>query len=254
MGDFSVLPAAPGRKVSHHQKEKMSAGIIPDQPNSHLLELTMSAFRLARESAAATAEGLATTSASTLRVVRTREQELDSLDRDIDDLVTSTISRVTEHEARELLACMKFIISLERIGDLLLNVCNRAEAVAAKIDIADSTDLTTMATRLEKMITDVEVAFRTRNLDLAVNVLRADGEMDRLRNLVMFRHLEPGDRKLDSFHVLFMATELERAGDHAKNIAEEICHLISGRTVRHVLRTYDRPVEQMFLDRMRERF
>jgi hypothetical protein len=100
MGDFSVLPAAPGRKVSHHQKEKMSAGIIPDQPNSHLLELTMSAFRLARESAAATAEGLATTSASTLRVVRTREQELDSLDRDIDDLVTSTISRVTEHEAR----------------------------------------------------------------------------------------------------------------------------------------------------------
>jgi phosphate transport system protein len=215
----------------------------------------MSAFRLARESAAAAAEGLATTSAATLRVVRVREQELDSLDRDIDDLVTSTIARVSEHEARELLACMKFIISLERIGDLLLNVANRAEAIAQKIDISDSTDLTTMATRLEKMISDVENSFRTRNLDIAVNVLRADGEMDRLRNVIMFRHLEPGahDRKLDSFHVLFMAQELERAGDHAKNIAEEICHLISGRTVRHVLRAYDRPVEQMFLDHLRER-
>jgi phosphate transport system protein len=233
----------------------MSAVSQPNHESSHLLELTMAAFRLARESASATAEGLATTSAATLRVVRAREQELDSLDRDIDDLVTSTIARVSEHEARELLACMKFIISLERIGDLLLNVANRAEAIAAKIDITDSTDLTTMATRLEKMITDVEISFRTRNLDIAVNVLRADGEMDRLRNVIMFRHLEPGahDRKLDSFHVLFMAQELERAGDHAKNIAEEICHLISGRTVRHLLRAYDRPIEQMFLDHLRER-
>jgi phosphate transport system protein len=233
----------------------MSAVNIPDH-SSHLLELTMTAFRLARESAAATAEGIATTSAATLRVVRTREQELDTLDRDIDDLVTSTIARVTEPEARELLACMKFIISLERIGDLLLTVCNRAESIAAKIDITDSTDLTTMATRLEKMISDVEAAFTKRNLDIAVSVLRADGEMDRLRNLIMFRHLEPGahDRRLDSFHVLFMAQELERAGDHAKNIAEEICHLISGHTVRHVLRGYDRPVEQMFIEHMRERF
>ena len=233
----------------------MSAVSQPNHESSHLLELTMSAFRLARESASATAEGIATTSAATLRVVRTREQELDSLDRDIDDLVTSTIARVTEHEARELLACMKFIISLERIGDLLLNVANRAEAIAPKIDIIDSTDLTTMATRLEKMIMDVENSFRLRNLDVAVNVLRADGEMDRLRNVIMFRHLEPGvhDRKLDSFHILFMAQELERAGDHAKNIAEEICHLISGRTVRHVLRTYDRPIEQMFLDHLREK-
>jgi phosphate transport system protein len=233
----------------------MSAVSQPNHESSHLLELTMAAFRLARESASATAEGIATTSAATLRVVRSREQELDSLDRDIDDLVTSTIARVTEHEARELLACMKFIISLERIGDLPHNVANRAEAIAPKIDIIDSTDLTTMATRLEKMISDVESSFRTRNLDIAVNVLRADGEMDRLRNVIMFRHLEPGahDRKLDSFHVLFMAQELERAGDHAKNIAEEICHLISGRTVRHVLRTYDRPIEQMFLDHLRER-
>ena len=104
----------------------MAASSIHDHGSSHLLELTMAAFRLARESASATAEGLATTSAATLRVVRARELELDSLDRDIDDLVTSTIARVTETEARELLACMKFIISLERIGDLLLCVCIKA--------------------------------------------------------------------------------------------------------------------------------
>jgi len=53
--------------------------------------------------------------------------------------------------------------------------------------------------------------------------------------------------------VLFMTQSLERAGDHAKNLAEEVCHLVSGRTVRHVLRSYDKPVEQMFIDDLRRK-
>jgi phosphate transport system protein len=103
------------------------------------------------------------------------------------------------------------------------------------------------------MLADVEVSFRTRSLDKAVNVLRADTEIDRLRNVITFRHLEPSEglRRLDSFHLLFMAQEIERAGDHVKNMAEEVCHLVSGRTVRHVLRSYDRPVEQLFLEHMK---
>jgi len=52
----------------------------------------------------------------------------------------------------------------------------------------------------------------------------------------------------ESFHVLFMTQALERAGDHAKNLAEEVCHLVSGHSVRHVLRAYDKPVEQMFIE------
>jgi len=102
-------------------------------------------------------------------------------------------------------------------------------------------------------LADVESAFLTRSLDKAVGVLRADTEIDRLRNVITFRHLEPaeGQRRVDSFHVLFMAQEIERAGDHVKNMAEEVCHLVSGRTIRHVLRSYDRPVEQLFLDHVK---
>ena len=48
--------------------------------------------------------------------------------------------------------------------------------------------------------------------------------------------------------LLFMTQSLERAGDHAKNLAEEVCHFVSGHSVRHVLMTYDKPIEQMFLD------
>ncbi len=222
---------------------------------SHLLELTLDAFRVAHRAAIAAAEGLATSSKENFSEVRDLERELDSLDRDIDDLVTTTITRVPADEARTLLACMKFSISLERIGDLLLSFVNRAEALAAKMERDDFRDLMNMTAKLEGMLADVEAAFRVRSLDKAVNVLRADTEVDRLRNVITFRHLEPveGLRRLDSFHVLFMAQEIERAGDHVKNMAEEVCHLVSGRTVRHVLRSYDRPVEQLFLDRLKNK-
>lgn len=224
------------------------------QPASaHILELTLEALRVARAASSAAAEGIATGSQSVLRTLRDREKELDSLDRDVDDLVTATITGVGETQARELLACMKLVISLERIGDLLLSFGNRAEMVAARIQPRDVHDLTVMASRLEKMLTDTDSAFRERNLDRSVNVLRADGELDRLRNLVLLRHLEPEDAepRQESFHVIAMAQELERAGDHTKNMAEEVCHLVSGRTVRHVLRAYDRPLEQLFLDQLR---
>ena len=228
--------------------------VVPSA-GSHLLELTLDAFRVAHRAATAVVEGLATSSKEDFSEVRDLERELDSLDRDIDDLVTTTITRVAEDEARMLLACMKFSISLERIGDLLLSFVNRAEAVAAKMEQDDLRDLMTMTARLEGMLSDVEDAFRGRSLDKAVNVLRADTEVDRLRNVITFRHLEPveGLRRLDSFHVLFMAQEIERAGDHVKNMAEEVCHLVSGRTVRHVLRAYDRPVEQLFLDHLKKK-
>ena len=224
-------------------------------PGSHLLELTFEAFRVAHRAAAAAAEGVASSSKELLGEVRDRERELDSLDRDIDDLVTTTITRVDDDEARTLLASMKIGMSLERIGDLLLSFANRADSIASQMDHDDIRDFTVMSSKLERMLADVETAFRTRSLDKAVDALRADTEIDRLRNVITFRHLEPADgpRRFDSFHVLFMAQELERAGDHVKNISEEICHLVSGRTVRHVLRAYDRPVEQLFLDHMKSK-
>ncbi len=226
----------------------------PISPNAHILELTIEALRVARSASVAAGEALTTGSSSAMRTLRSSEKELDSLDRDIDDLVTATITGVTGLDARELLACMKIVIALERIGDLLLSFGNRAEAVFSRLHPQDVTDLAFMSSRLERMLGDVDGAFRERSLDRAVSVLRADGEIDRMRNLIILRHLEPGqpeEGRHESFHVIAMAQELERAGDHAKNMAEEVCHLVSGHTIRHVLRTYDRPAEQLFIEQLR---
>ena len=227
----------------------------PEAICAHLQAQTLQACQVARMAAGIVADGIATGVSSLLEGVRQREKELDSLDREIDQGVTSVITKVSEAHARELLACLKFMIGLERVGDLLLNCGNRAAAVGSRIDLQDIRDLTLMASRLEKMLGDIHDAFSQRDLSKALGVLRADAEMDRLRNLVFLRHLESHDNspRQESFHVLFMTQSLERAGDHAKNLAEEVCHLVSGHTVRHVLRSYDKPVEQMFIDDLKRR-
>jgi phosphate transport system protein len=218
-------------------------------PYLRLIDQTAEACRIAKEAAAIAAEGIATGSQIVLNSLRDYENELDKLDREIDAGVTSAITQVNEPEARELLACMKFAIGLERIGDLLLSVGSSAQAAGA-LDPQDTRDLIRMATMLEKMLADVGTAFTSRDLTKAIDVLKSDAEMDRLRGLLFMRHIENPenvDRKA-SLQIVFMTQSLERAGDHAKNLAEEVCHFVSGRTVRHVLKTYDKPLEQIFLD------
>ena len=227
----------------------------PEPAHQYIVRRTVEACRLAKEAAGAAAEGIATGSNTLLGSLRQRERELDTLDMEIDAGVTSAITEVEPAEARQLLACMKFMIGLERIGDLLLSFANSAQAAGGRIDSEDTRDLTQMATILEKMLTDCGSAFSDREIGKAIDVLRADAEMDRLRNLIFLRHIENPENlvRQASLQVIFMTQSLERAGDHAKNLAEEVCHFVSGHTVRHVLMAYDKPVEQMFIDYLRRR-
>ena len=226
---------------------------VPFPENSHLPELTLRGCHVAQLAARAVAEGIRSGSAVLCDQVRKHEQELDSLDRQINEDVTIAVARGSGAQARELLACLKFILELERIGDLLLNVANRLQTVAPRLQSQDTHDLAQMAGIVAVMLEDVTEAFSSRDVKRALTVLKADAELDRLRNLLFIRHIEnPGNEaRQESFHLVFVSQALERAGDHAKNLAEEICHLVSGRSVRHILREYDRPTEQVYLERMR---
>lgn len=227
----------------------------PEPVHHYLVRRTAEACHVAKEAAAAAAEGIATGSIAMLNSVRQRERELDAFDVEIDHGVTTAITGVESAQARQLLACMKFIIGLERIGDHLLNFANSAQAVSGRTDPEDTRELTRMATLLEKMLADCASAFSERSVSKAIDVLRADAEIDRLRNLIFLRHIEnPEDvSRQASLQVIFMTQSLERAGDHAKNLAEEVCHLVSGRPARHVLIAYDKPMEQMFIEHLRRR-
>lgn len=226
---------------------------MPDlQPRTATFGLTLLACETARSAAASLAEALTSNSAASHALIAEAEAKLDQFDREIDDRVTEELSSGPAN-ACELLACLKFIIDLERIGDLLAAVSSCSSALQRRVATQDMSELVRMATVLENMISEAQDALANSNLERVLSILRADAEMDRLRNLLLMRHLEgaPDTAPHDSIHVVFMAQALERGGDHVKNLAETVCHLVTGKSILHVARASGRSIEQMYLDFLR---
>jgi len=226
--------------------------LLPQQSpvQAQLVDLTMRACASAHEAVSHALDALINGSRQALAAVRTCEEQLDCMDREMDENLAVVITQVNPAEARELLACMKIMLDVERVGDLVLSFAERAAIVRNRIDMEDVEQLTKIGCLLENMLATMSRAFIGRNVEQAVHVLRSDSEIDRMRNLILVRHTEnaEGIKGPDSLHVLAMANALERAGDHIKNMAEELCHLATGHTMRHVIRAKDKPIEQLFID------
>lgn len=219
-------------------------------PQHELVTLTARACVIAQECVSHAIDGLVNGSSAALANVRKREEKLDQLDREFDERLAPEITTVTPEQARELLASLKLMLDLERVGDLVAGFAERSAIVRNRLDMEDIDQLTRMACTVENMLDLITRAFSCRDVEQALHVLRRDAEVDRLRNLLLVRHTDnpEGLKGRESLHVLFMANALERAGDHIKNMAEEVCHLATGHTVRHLLRSQDKPLEQLFLD------
>jgi phosphate transport system protein len=163
------------------------------------------------------------------------EKELDQIERKIDEQLPEAITRVGEAKARELLACLKFITDLERIGDLAYSAVMQLQSRREKLPAADSRQLVEMATLLREMLEQVHQGFLKRDVSFAQSVLQSDPEVDRICHALFHRHLaepnSPSGQK--NFDILLAAQALERIGDHAKNLAEELYSLAEGRSLRH---------------------
>ena len=246
------LPPAPASKEPVKVMSSQATPLRQYTP-AKLLELTLRGCEAARSAAVLAGSELARGSQNFVEQMRELEEDLDRLDREINEGVTGIINHASDKQTRELLACLKFIIELERIGDLLLSVANRAVVVAPRLAAQDGQELTKMAKIVAQMLSDIQEAFTRREVKSALRVLKSDSELDRLRNLIFVRHIEnhSGDARSESFHVVFIAQAMERCGDHAKNLAEEICHLVSGCSVRHIIRQNDKPDEEVYLEYLR---
>lgn len=98
-----------------------------------------------------------------------------------------------------------------------------------------------MGCTLESMLDGIYASCCARDAEAALSILRMDGEIDRHRNRIFLRYLEGTQQEAgpEGINVILITQCLERAGDHAKNLAEEVCHLVEGRSVRHSFSTAD---------------
>jgi phosphate transport system protein len=212
--------------------------VNPSRPRhaSQLTDLAVHACLIASDAAFNARDFLANSAHMAYLAVRDCEKELDRIEQQIDEQLPSAITDVAEPEARELLACLRFSTELERIADLLWGVVQRAQSLETKLPKTFLQQLIQMLDVIEKMLRHVRKGFVDRDLEDASFVLRADREIDQIYKALFRRHVqnESGANLKHRADALLMAQALERAGDHATNLAEELFRLIEGRSLRHV--------------------
>lgn len=201
-----------------------------------LVDLALRACLVASDAAFNIKDFLTNGSRMALLSVRDCEKELDRIEQEIDQRLPRAISDVDEMEARELLACLRFSTELERIGDLLWGVCQRVQDLREPLPKNDSEQLIEIVAILQRMLEQIREGFTERELDPASYVLRADREIDQVYKAFFRRHLhnEKDQGMQEHAELLLIAQALERAGDHATNLAEELFRLVEGRSLRHI--------------------
>lgn len=167
------------------------------------------------------------------------EPKINRMEMEIDGLVTRLLAlrQPVARDLRLLTAALKINNDLERIGDLANHIAQRSLSLMHHPLVKPMTDIPKMASLVQSMLLKCLDAFVNSDADLAHTVLLADSEVDALRDGVYNELLEVMQRDPSvltaAIDLLFVARNLERIGDHATNIAEDVVFLVKGIDVRH---------------------
>lgn len=142
-----------------------------------------------------------------------------------------------ETDVRLIVATLKINNDLERMGDLAVNLSERAISLAGMGEIETPPELEPMTTAVRAMVSKCLGALIYQNVDLATQVLESDDIVDQYRDQV-FEALLAGMTKDSSLaapnlHFVLASRHLERIADHATNIAEDVLFWVRGLEVRH---------------------
>lgn len=170
-----------------------------------------------------------------------QDHEVDRLEMEVDEACLQTLVRnqPTAVDLRFLVAVMKIVNDLERMGDSAVNIAQSVTHLNQEPPLKPYIDLPDLSRRVRDMVRRALDAFVRRDSELADSVLRADDEVD-ARYRQLFRELltymiEDPKTVSRCLHLLLIARNLERIADHATNIAEDVIYYVEGRDVRHSL-------------------
>jgi phosphate transport system protein len=192
-----------------------------------------------------------------LRAFETRDDDAaervilgdDEIDRDeieIDELAQTIIAtrQPVASDLRFITMSMKLVTDLERIGDLASNIAKRAKELNRLPSLAPAVEFGPLGERVQASLRHALDSFVRRDAEKAASVIDGDVEIDR-ENASLFTALigRVADEPATANRIIpltSVARSLERIGDHAKNIAEEVVYMVRGRDVRHRSVTKDR--------------
>jgi phosphate transport system protein len=140
-------------------------------------------------------------------------------------------------DLRAIVAAVKINTDLERVGDLAVNIAEAARRYVLHPPVKKLIDIPRMADIAQLMLRDALDAFVQRDTTMAQRVLNEDDKLDALktqifRELLTYMLQDPSTIE-PALDLLLISRHLERIGDHATNVAEDVIFMVSARDVRH---------------------
>jgi phosphate transport system protein len=131
----------------------------------------------------------------------------------------------------------KIVTDLERMGDLAVNICERALELNKEPLLKPYIDLPRMAEKAQHMLKEALDAFVREDAEIALKVCQDDQLIDDLNNQI-FRELltfmlEDPRTISRAIRISFISKYIERIGDHATNIAEDVIYMVKAKDIRH---------------------
>ena len=215
-------------RVRHFQEEL-------ERLKARLLEMG----GLAEEQVRLAVQGLVQRDRALIARVLTSDHPINSLHIEVDSRCFTLIAlhQPMAVDLRSIVAAVKINTDLERVGDLAINIAEAALRYANHPPVKRLIDIPNMATIAQTMLRDALDAFVKRDTALAQQVLNADDELDALktqifRELLTYMLQDPTTIE-PALDLILISRHLERIGDHATNVAEDVIFMVSARDVRH---------------------
>jgi phosphate transport system protein len=205
-----------------------------DEELTRLNKMIVEMGGLAESQLAAAIDAVARRDSEAAARVIEGDEKVDQLEREMDNLAIRLLAlrQPMARDLREIVVALKIASDLERIGDYATNVAKRSIALAQSPPIRPVHALPRMATLALRLVKDVIDSYVERDADKALAVWVGDEELDEMyANLfrVFLTYMMEDPRNIGSCtHLLFMAKNIERIGDHATNIAENVYYLVHG--------------------------
>jgi phosphate transport system protein len=165
------------------------------------------------------------------------DRKLDELEQEVANLAIRILAlrQPMASDLREIVSALKISSDLERMGDYAKNVAKRAIALSQLPPVKPAGSIPRMARIVQGIIKDTLDAYIERDPERALDAWRRDEEVDEMytsvfRELLTYMMEDPRNITACT-HLLFIAKNIERIGDHATNIAEIVHYLVLGRQI-----------------------
>jgi phosphate transport system protein len=167
-----------------------------------------------------------------------KDERIDELEKKVDDQVVNliTLRQPMAIDLRETVSAMRIAAELERIGDLAKNIVKRVKYIKVDLNNEDFSLIKTASELVQNNLKKTLDSYSKKDEKLALSVWNSDKEIDVIINKLLedfLSNMKKEKKNIESLtHLLFVAKNIERIGDHSTNICEYVYFLIKGEEIK----------------------